>query len=80
MVPTDCRHTPLTDRRFWKDYARRETAGTDAADSHFIAEARPSRYHSRRDPLRHFGRALVLQNRCVIGHSSGRRRLSLLRQ
>src|SRR6267378_322137 len=51
--------------QIWKDYARRETAGTYAADPHFIAKARPRCYDSRRAPLRYSGRAVVLQDRCV---------------
>src|SRR5256712_14214531 len=48
-----------------KNHARRETTGTYAADPHFIANARPRCYNGRHAPLRHSGRAAVLQDRGV---------------
>src|SRR5260221_4660527 len=40
----------------WKDYARCETAGADAADPHFITKARPwCHSNGRQAPVRHGG-------------------------
>src|SRR5258707_15433699 len=47
----------------WKDYARCETAGANAADPHFITKARPwCHSNGRQAPVRHGGRVLVLED------------------
>src|SRR5437660_7137362 len=48
-----------------KDYARGKTSGTEAAHSHFIADAWPGGYRGRHGFLRGRVRAAVLQNRGV---------------
>src|SRR5258707_15633310 len=50
----------------WKDYARCETAGANAADPHFITKARPwCHSNGRQAPVRHGGRVLVLADSSV---------------
>src|SRR5258707_14178473 len=50
----------------WKDYARCETAGADAADPYFITKARPwCHSNGRQAPVRHGGRVLVLEDSSV---------------
>src|SRR5258708_3054805 len=47
----------------WKDYARCETAGADAADPYFITKARPwCHSNGRQAPVRHGGRVLCLRD------------------
>jgi len=67
---------PLMDCRFGKITLDGETAGTYAADPHFIRQGEAAVLRQPAAPLRYSGRAVVLQDRCVTGHSSDRRMLS----